>query len=537
MKMKKTILALLSIIMLAAPVFADQKIYRQSSNEVQTLIVLSRLSGTALPEMTYPVTGENLVCLLSKIDVSKLSGHALEMYTDLRSSLENRKFLAELDGAGFDLRIPVLIGEAWNSDDFLPFKDRLPLVAPHVEVRLTDYFTLESEFDFKAKEDSYTHFEDIKVHSLYNMTTGVSENYPRTAYGSIGNGVFNLTIGRDRMSAGGAMTGNLVLSENLLFQDFAKFSVLKGPISYDFSVLAYDNPTSETAVKRYDYDEPFKAAYIHRISGVIRNRMNITLYQGLMTYGKHAFSDPRVLNPFMMIHNTFTFKNGNANNFFGIEMSAMLPFGLKLDVQGFLDQLKLNSETDDSGENAFGFLANLSISRVMGEGILSGYGEFVYNNPYVYLVETVNSELDPGRTLAEYYTIDLVSAYKYFGDTDYEQNYIGYPYGSDILIFAAGASYLWNGMKFSADALYRIKGGHGIGINEERRVNYSSAVPDEKTLAVCAGVSGKLFNAFTCRAMLSYSHSENYRHVSGETSSDIRFAVGFTVDPVSLLKK
>ncbi len=533
--MRRIILILISIIVISVsfPVFAGQKTYRQSSDEVQTLFVLSRISSTALPQMTYPVTEDNLVFLLSKIDSSKLNGSALQMYRDLQDRLENRKVLVNADSVVLDFRIPVLIGEVWNNNSFLPFRDRLPLIEAKTEISITDYFTLYSVFDFKADKTVYSEAGDIKIHSLYNIRD-LSHEYPSTAYGSFGNKTFNLIIGRDRMSAGDGITGNLELSQNLLFQDFAKFSVMKGPVSYDFTVLAYDNPVdSATDIRRYNFNDPFKAAYIHRISGVIRNKVTTTLFQGLMTYGEHTFSDPRVLNPFMMIHNTFTFMNGNANNFFGLEVSVALPFGMKFDAQALLDQFKLGSESSDSGQNALGFLANLSGSWVLGDGILSAYAEGVYNNPYLYLIEETNPDIP---NLKKWYQLDLVSAYKYFADGDYEQNYIGYPLGGDVKVLAAGASYLWNGIKLSADAVYSIKGGHGIADSEERIAKETSK-PEENTLSVSGCVSGKVNEALSFRAKLGYSRITGYGHVSGAQRSGIRFAVGFTVDPVSLISR
>lgn len=535
--MKKRIIILLSVLTLLAcsPVFAGQKNYRQSSEEVQALLTLSRLSGTALMEMTYPVTEDNLAFLLSKIDTSKLSGPAMQMYTDLKDKLENRRLLLEFpESVGLDISLPLIIGEAWKGDSFLPFKDRLALAAPGFEFKITDYFTIASVFDFKSDPDVFTEYEDIRIHTLYNIKTGVSHEYPTTAYGSLGNKYLNLTVGRDRMSAGGGMTGNLSLSENLLFQDFAKLSAIKGPFSYDFSILAYDRHTDGTneGIKRYNYDEPFKAAYMHRLSAVIRSKATVTLFQGLMTYGKHAFSDPRVLNPFMMVHNTFTFLNGNANNFFGIELSAVLPYGLKVDAQGFLDQLVLGSESSDTGKNAFGALANLSGSWVVGDGILTGYVEGVYNNKALYLIEEYNSETPD---LLEWYKLDLVSANCYFKGG--EQNYIGYPFGGDVKVIALGSSYLWKGMKFTADAMYRIKGGHGIDINEERRADADTSVPDEKTLSVSAGISGKVFEAISYRAGLGYTRISDFQHEKGSSMSEIQFAVGFKIDPISFIKR
>ena len=531
---KKFFLICIMLVLIVSAAYSGQFNYRYSSDEVQTLLVLSRLSGTALPQMTYPVTAEVLKNLLSRIDTQKLSKEALELYSDLEQKL-NPSFLVEEKSSGFDLSLPILIGEFSNDDGFLGYKDQKPLFSLNADVQITDYFAAEVDFDFRAEKDLGKNFR-----SLITLKDSVSHDYPTKAYGSLGFSTVNLSIGRDRLSAGNGVTGNLELSENLLYQDYAKFSVLGGNLSYDFTVLIYDKPLTETKIERYNFTNYTKSAFIHRFSSVFAKKVSVTLYEGAMVYGRGVIVDPRVLNPMMMIHNTFTYMHGNVNNFFGLDVNAKLPYGLSLNFHGIIDQLKLGDEGEDSGKNAFGILANLEGTWTVGKGILSAYTEFVYTNSYLYLQESEDhfNEGDFDEYF-DYFKIDLVSAYRYFHESHNEQAYIGYPYGPDLKLFTVGASYILKGITYSAAASFRIKGEFGIDTeNDESRSIWTHPENnrDEKTFGIALGAKGKVSKGFDCAVMLGYSYSGNYKH-RDENYSRVQCAISVTIDPLEFVRR
>ena len=531
---KKFFLICIMLVLIVSAAFSGQFNYRYSSDEVQTLLVLSRLSGTALPQMTYPVSEESLRNLLSRIDVQKLSGEALKLYSDLQQKLD-RPFLVKEQSSGFDLSLPILIGEFSNDDDFLRYKDQKPLFSLNADVQITDFFAAEVDFDFRAERNLGKNFR-----SLITLKDSASHDYPTKAYGSLGFSTVNVSIGRDRLSAGDGVTGNLELSENLLYQDYAKFSVLGGRLSYDFTVLSYDNPLSETEIERFNFTNYSKSAFIHRFSAVFAKKVSVTLYEGALVYGRGVIVDPRVLNPFMMIHNTFTYLHGNVNNFFGLEVNAQLPYGLSLNFQGIIDQLKLGDEGENSGRNAFGILANVEGTWMVGEGILSAYAEFVYNNSYLYLQESIDHYNDEDFDLYfPYYQVDMISSIKLFQKNQTEQNYIGYPYGPDLKLFSLGASYILKGITYSASASFRIKGEFGLDTeNDESRSiwTHPDNNRDEKTFSIAVGAKGKVSKGFDCSVMLGYSYSNNYKH-RDENSSRLQCAIAVTIDPLEFVRR
>lgn len=522
------------LVLIVSAAFSGQFNYSYSSSEVQTLLTLSRLTGTALPQMTYPVSEEALLNMLSRIDTEKLSTDAFKLYADLKQKL-NRSFLVEEQNSGFNLNLPVLIGQFSTDDEFVLYKDKKPLISLNADVQITNYFAAEVDFDFRAEKDYGKKFT-----SVITLKDSISHDYPTRAYGSFGYKTINLTIGRDRLSAGNGVTGNLELSENHLYQDYAKLTALGGALSYDFTILAYDNPIDENVIERYNFTNFTKSAFIHRFSAVFAKKVSVTLFEGAMVYGRGLLAEPRVLNPFMMIHNTFTYSHGNINNFFGLDVNAHLPYGLSLNFQGIIDQLKLRDEGDNSGKNAFGILANVKGTWVVGHGILSAYAEFVYNNSYLYLRESEDHfNAEDFDEYFPFYQVDLISANRYFREAHNEQTYIGYPYGPDLKLFSIGVSYLLKGITYTADATFRIKGEFGIDTDngESRSIwTHSDNHRDEKTFSIALGAKGQISKGFDCSVKLGYSYSGNYKHRE-ENNSRFQCALSVTIDPLEFVRR
>ena len=67
--------------------FAAVQTYSYSSPEVQTLLLLSKLAGTPLINLTYPITQHNLIKMLETIDTSVLSSSSLKIYFELKNRL------------------------------------------------------------------------------------------------------------------------------------------------------------------------------------------------------------------------------------------------------------------------------------------------------------------------------------------------------------------------------------------------------------------------------------------------------------------
>ena len=569
--MKKSLIILIAVFtLICAPAFASQQTFTYSSHEVQNLLVLATMTGTPLPSMTYPITAENMCQMLDVIDDSRLSGPALKMYQDLKNSLESQSYLIETrDGKnGIKLNLTILGAEIWKgpaiTDDFdvpfrssesffseiwhLPrlseFKDRIPVASAEAVLNFSNIFTGDFRFDLGINDKTAKPITDTINWECLIDAGFIEHDLVTKAYASLGFWNTNLVVGRDKLSAGNGKTGNLELGENQLYQDFAKLSALSYPFSYDFTLAVYDtypknwsgdwasyDDYEKNLLNYFKLDGPVKAVYIHRFSVSLFNRATLSFYEGAMAYGDGILSDPRVLNPFMFIHNTFSFKSGNVNNFFGLEAEVNLPANLKFDVQAMLDQFRTANETSSSGENAYGILANLSGSWVAGDGILSAYAEYVYNSPSLYLKEYRSlyplDDSYPYNMRTEYYKLDLITGYNNSMVSEFA--YLGYKYGGNLHAFGLGASYMWHGQTFSADLFFLSKGEFGIGKGEQRALDdteyhYEKTGIIKNSLSITIGASGTLYKGL------------DYRVKAGLVGKEFQFAVAFSVRPLEFFK-
>lgn len=534
---KNLIIAVAVLALVCTPVFASRQTYTYSSEEVQSLLILAKMTGTALPSMTYPVTGSDMLQMIEAIDDSKLSGPAEEMYIRLKSSLDQSDYIIKgRDGvSGIKLDMSVLGAEIWKGETVSEFKDRLPVARVESVLVFSDVFAGDFRFDFGANNTTATTIGDsVSVDSVIHLGD-TAHDLVSKAYGSVGYKGVSLVVGRDRLSAGIGKTGNLELGENQLYQDFAKLSALSYPFSYDFTMSVYDSypddydwNSSNPMVNHFSLSGPVKAVYIHRFSVSILNRASLSFYEGAMAYGDGILSDPRVLNPFVFIHNTFTYSTGSVNNFFGLEAELSLPSNLKLDLQTCLDQLKLSGESKDSGDNAFGVLANLSGSWVLGDGILNAYAEFVYNNRNLYLKEKYSlypHDEEPLDQHMPFYMLDLVTDINHFYSTEYA--YLGYKYGGDLISAGLGASYMWKGQTFFADFFFLSKGEFGIGKGEQRALrdpDYTETGIRTNTISLTIGADGTLYKGL------------DYKVRAGVMGKEFQFSVAFSVRPLEFFR-
>lgn len=277
--MKKILLTILILTISLTGVFAWQENYRQSSEEVQTFYMLRTLSGTATVEPTYPISGTQLLNLVKQLDSSKFTGKAASLYKELVEKLEHPSVLFTLGNSGIDLDIPILAGESNSMIDpfFYRITDISSLLNAKATIYFSDYFT--GEFDYGLDADNFNERFDTKFFSiLTNFEVNQQAASPNRAYGSFGFDKYNLTVGRDRVSAGAGVTGNLALAENFYSEDYAKVSYQGDNLSYDLTWIDYDDITGEDI----NFTELTKQVVQHRISASLFDKVTVSLAEGVL---------------------------------------------------------------------------------------------------------------------------------------------------------------------------------------------------------------------------------------------------------------
>lgn len=541
--MKKWIITI-AILILLVPVFAWQESYRQSSEEVQLFYTLRRLSGTSTAEPTFPVSASQLLSLLQSLDTSEYGEFAMQKYTSLKKELTQPDAVLSYQDIGYDISFKIVPFQYWKSEidkHFYPFKDLPMIVEAENLFNVTPYFSALMDLNLQISESYASPKKNIfnLVQSWSGELNDGGEcelylNIPNRAYGSVGIGSFNLTAGRDRLSAGNSFTGNLELNENFDFEDYLKAGFVRDKFSYDMSFVDFNDAEGIFNT----LSNPRKNVVIHRLSASFFNHMTVSLSEGAMVYTGNIFSTPMIFNPFMLIHDWFSFMSGNTNNFCSVELEGNFK-GFEVSFQYFFDQINNKFEDNNNGKNANALLFNASYTHEFESGILTVFGEYAYTSGLCYLKETV-PEYNATEWIGKNELLDLYMGTSSIWGDAFGISSIGYPYGTDVNAIAAGAEFLWKNQKITANFYHLNKGPMGIEKNEQRAAD---KMPEEGKTAITkmtrinVGLEGTVYKCISYNLTVGYNFAENLNHIKGNNLDDVELTFVVKVDPCELINR
>ncbi|MCQ2412803.1 MAG: hypothetical protein MJ057_07600 [Sphaerochaetaceae bacterium] len=557
MNLKKIFIVSLLLVFAAVSVFANQATYRVTSDEVQTFRTLKRLSGSAMPEPTYPVTGDQLLVLVLSMDASQFDDYALALYENLVSALSEPQkdaLFALDDDLSIDAALEVGSQVRFNrSSDELDFAQLYKRVSDAVNV---DYFTANAWTKNAAArfEIGLTPgFSCESINKPVSLEIGLIEGaMPLTVWASVGGERLNFSIGRDRLSAGDGKTGNMALGDNFTFQNYAKVSYVSPHVTYDMTVRAFDPEKKALGADRsetffHDYDQASPAVIDHRFSASFLDHFTASAFEGMLVYSNDALGDIRFYNPFMFLHNQFSFIGGTTNNYMGFEVGMTLPHGFEFNAQVNFDQLQLASEKDDEDNppSTYGVLANVSWTSVVGKGILNLWLEGVMTTPY--MNQRQIQDPDPEFGVApEYFQTDL-----YVGNSrsDFsEMAPLGWYYGADSIAVAFGSSYSTSRADLAFDIMYR-RHGYRNSWDEHKRYagqsewhNNATWVPETKAvegiLNLGMSLDYEIVSGFDLMFSAALVEAFNYQNIPGQRFESMQATVGakITVNKANVLE-
>lgn len=560
--MYKKISAFLVFVLLGlSSIFAWQNTYNAQSREFRLMKAAFRIAGQSVPSPTTPITGSQMEGFLLELDgdgtvdwglsyerlfaglslPSRTLSHKTDVFVVVRPTINPQIFMHSND-------------EADVLDWEYPFRDWLPILDFSVGLNMgrSFYGFIDLNLTTRLSKIGYgTWFVNVlKRMSDFELSQ------PQEAYASMGTDSLNLILGRDKVSAGNGMTGNLVVGDGLWWNDFAKLSVLKHPFSYDFTLMSFDAnddyKSDPLGLSYFDYDSPHRVVAVHRFSMTLFKWFSFAVSEGMLQYGDNIFSDMRLFNPFMVFHGTNGYRNGNQNNFLGVDLSFVPCKGLEVNLSAMFDQIQVRTELDENGNptanmppNAYGVLANAIYSTVVGKGVSTYSLEFVYTSPCLYLKE----DLSNGSSYRYWDTNLIVGNALWAAPGEYASDisYLGYKYGPDTIAVGLGADYMeLDGLSFGGTLLFRAHGEHGIRYYDNQHDEVELG-PDhfydvsptytegltlpELRLSLSSYAEYALFNDLDLKANLAFVHAWNYRNEIGRNMFDVQLSVGVSFHP------
>ena len=479
--MKKVLMLAMVFCLCAGTIFAaedkqnQQKIYPVDSDVYEAITYLYINQGYSLPSTTGPWSANELLKMLDRIDRTKLAEGAAATYDfaaaaldeghkavkfQLKTSLEAYYHTNTTDFTnesqwirGFDERNPMLdlVLETWPSEHFYGY---------HFTVDRATAATTAGMHNRRRAVSTLWGASALTTNILLvppATLTDLDFNIPYRAFGSIGGDGWSAEIGRDKMSWGPGETGNFVMSDNLLYQNQGRITTYGKNFKYTFATSFFPYPgeyypvidgttgaISSTIEARHTLASGLSMFIGHRLEWRgLKNKVGFTLTEAIMYQSADNTLDLRVLSPTAIFHNYYI--RNNANSIISFELDYT-PFRyVNLYGQAVVDEFALPGEPvpgvdNDALPNGYGFMAGAKGSYPLGKGMLFGSAEWAKTDPYLYLRDIGTWAHSQGQGE---YGINWVVALREFsqGTTSYTEDFLGYQYGGDAIVYNANMGY------------------------------------------------------------------------------------------------
>ncbi len=603
--MKKAI-AILLVLFCLMPAFSvvtesnRQEIYPVDSPVYDAMEYLYISTGLALPSTTGPWSAAELDMMLKRIDVSKLDQSEKAVYDYIASELGHSPRLNPDDIFGLDIGMEVRgdFHVHTNKDDFTnpdlwanwgKFGDwniPEPLLAFPLETWIGNNIYGYSSFSFGVNRSLLSlcdGTDNLTKEVIYNpsyYTTNIlfvpptqmsdlNLNIPYRAFGSIGGPWWNISIGRDKLSWGPGVSGNLTVGDQVPYHNNARFTAFSNSFKYTFSMSSFLHPNNYIGDKIYDeygnvieevpehFFDPYfsmtekrtglKMFIAHRLEWRIINKINMALTESIMYQSDNGEFDFMVLSPTAIFHNYYI--RSNANSLLSFEIDYTPIDHLNIYGAVVIDEFRLPGEFDINKAgppSAAGYQLGAKTSWAVGKGMFYASLEGVYTDPWLYL-------RDDGETYgSKEYGINFIVANPEFansGRANYDLDFLGYRYGNDAIVANLNAGYkVYGSWYVDGTIMYMAHGCYDMftrwkevvpGSAEDpsapssnppssgsflRNPSTKNAVSHTILLSLQGGIT--LYEDLNFYAKADFVNIINYENLKGQNASDFQFSIG-----------
>ncbi|AEF87008.1 hypothetical protein TREPR_2407 [Treponema primitia ZAS-2] len=454
---------------------------------LEDLRFLVRESGLSFRSFTPPLSRDEVQQILEDIDEGALSDASREAWRRVQDALappllyQNGVF-----GLSAHIRANPEIHIRTNND--IPFSRGDTEAPQFLVLPLNFYFAdtvqlvveplITADPTYYTEKDAYWGSNVVYDPDRFDM------NMPLRAFIAAGGPWWNFQLGRDRVSYGVGHTGNLAISDNPDYYDFARLSFFSKNFKYSLFMSQLPMNITEligparTSPPFYDPDTDLQRTtnrymYMHRVDARLFKRLSIGLSEGIMA--GDGPPEIRFMNPFVLFHSLFAWNDydqwgdkyaknaipdGETNEKFGDMVGSIMSLDIEWAIipslalygQFVMNEFASSFETGHQNPpDGLGFLAGVEHARSFKGWRALIYGEFVYTEPYVYTLSTPFSSFIWMRKLSDNTETKKL---RYL--------WIGHPEGRDAILFALGAGLSRGNLGFSLDLSFINKGEHGI---------------------------------------------------------------------------
>ena len=512
---------------------------------IEDIRFLSLESGRSVLSFTPPFAPHEIENFLARIDESSLSAPAKEAYNRVRKRLTPSAPLSlswEIFSLSLNINAAIEGKARFNTEmDWYPAGPKIPSLLS-VPLKLFFADTLQMYFDPAVSIDPYDYEKDGNFSSniVFLGDNDIHGNSPFRTFIAAGGSWWNFQLGRDRLSFGTGLSGNLSIADNPPFYEFMRLSFFSK--NFKYSLLVNQSPLILKDYFYKDLDESKgyltmttqRYFYLSRLDFTLFDVLSISLSEGVMA-GNSAL-ELRYLNPLMIFHNAMTwrdYKNWEADHkdsqghmngsFFSAEINWHIINSLSFYAQFAMTELSIGPELDEDREvpeapNAIGLMGGFQYSRSFDTWASIFYVECIYTSPFLYINPS------PFASIIFMHSVEFVHEQKYY-------YYFGYP--RDTFALTAGAKFFNNDILIiNGEFSWISRGEHGkLPIEWDWEKDYSDAPSGtaENNFVLSAGAEWKVLPYLTLKGTITGIYSQNHKNISGSdmTGGQASFTVSF----------
>lgn len=356
---------------------------------------------------------------------------------------------------------------------------------------------------------------------------------PREGYVTAGNGHFNLTVGRLQSGIGYGYFGNTMLNTRANYIDQIQFTASSKKFKFfylygtSFPWLTPEEKTIQQTRWEFtvhdQYSDPYKSFAYHRIEYRPFDWLLLGVNESIMLGGIKP--DLQCLIPFNVWHNTYGY--GYKNVIGSIDFSAVPFKGLHIFGEFLLDDYRLPREAASLKPNSFAWqLGARYVLPVGGDNWRHMIGlEYTHVDPWTYnhfYPYQMYYQRQPYSSSIKDWYMDFCMGYNYGPDLDH--------YGVYYRTISK------SGVQASLSYFHMIQGEVELGACNDPDCTDTTPHPwyshNDELLpvnghigtveiynTVSLNVLWPVWKSFSVIACGSYSHVQNYNHITGETGN------------------
>jgi hypothetical protein len=423
----------------------SQTILPYDSPVIQLLHSILLEQGKEPLSTAGPFSIGELRMMLDKVDPSTLSEAGKRAYQAVTDALATRpaekpmalKFAAHPQASveGYFHTNTDAATTEWQEG----YNERLPLAAIPMDIWMGDHAY--ADFDLALRQNHDALDAALVPGNYCNWTLDFDLfdiEIPQRAFVAVGGESWSFTIGRDRFSWGNGETGDLLVSDDSDYWDFARLTLYWPRIKYSglwIMLTSYGDESYGTTSQSADGDDDGddRNYMLHRLDFEIWDNLSISVSEGILVGGTDI--DLSYFNPLIIFHDFYRWGYASSisaldvcwNPWRYFEVYGQAAYN---QIQTLYEIIRYGSSASDV-PGAAAYLGGVRARVPEWQGYVDAGAEAAIVEPWMYLRESLSTSYEQWR-----YEFSNVS-----GSPQWVASSIGYFTGPDAVVYSVWVSY------------------------------------------------------------------------------------------------